>query len=58
MDDAQATDLNSAVGAVQRLQRVGGRVCCSKAAGVSPGGTAHSADLGGSSNDSTANVED
>ena len=42
----------------EALMRVGGRGGCVEALGVSPGGAASSADLGGSSKYSNENLED
>ena len=58
MDGAEASNLNSAIRANARLPRVGGRGGRGKAFGVSRGGTASSADLGGSSKYSNENFED
>ena len=58
MDGAQACHLYLAVGADVMPRRVGGRGGCVEAAGVSLGGTAPSADLGGSSKYSNENFED
>ena len=58
MDGAEASDRYSAFEANVKLQRVRGRGCCAEAAGVSLGGTASSADLGGSSKYSNENFED
>ena len=58
MDGAEASDLNSALRANARLVGVGGRGGRTAAWGVSPGETASSADLGGSSKYSNENFED
>jgi hypothetical protein len=58
MDGAEAGRLYSAIEARCRARRVGGRGGGRKALGVSPGGAAPSADLGGSSKYSNENFED
>ena len=58
MDGAEASDLNSALSVNARRLRVGGRGGRDAAWGVSPGETAPSADLGGSSKYSNENFED
>ena len=58
MDGAEASDLNSTLRANARRARVGGRGGRDAAGGASPGETAPSADLGGSSKYSNENFED
>lgn len=58
MDGAQACDRNSAGAASDRRRRVGGRGARRAALGAIPGETGSSADLGGSSNYSSENLED
>ncbi|KAK8659444.1 hypothetical protein V6N13_029645 [Hibiscus sabdariffa] len=57
MDGAEACDLYPAVGARTRPRRVGGHDGRRKTRGVSPGGAAVGADLGGSSKYSNENFE-
>ena len=57
MDGAQADDRCTTAGAIRWPLRVGGRGVCGEALGVSLGGTASSADLGGSSKYSNENFE-
>ena len=58
MDGAEAGHLYTAAGASARPRRVGGRGVRGAAQGASPGETATSADLGGSSKYSNENFED
>ena len=59
MDDAEATDLNSAIHFIfQRNECVGGRGRCERVSVVKRHETAPSADLGGSSKDSAGIAED
>jgi hypothetical protein len=58
MDGAQACYPYLAVGVETMPRRVGRRGGCDEALGVSPGRTAPSADLGGSSKYSNENFED
>jgi len=58
MDGAQARGRYTAAEAKLKLRRVGGRRARVEALGVSLGGTGSSADLGGSSEYSSENLED
>ena len=58
MDGAEASDLNSTISANAKRWWVGGREACDEVLDVSPGETAFSADLGGSSKYSNENFED
>jgi hypothetical protein len=58
MDNAQADDLYTTVGANAMRQRVGGRGDCEAVLDVSLNETVTSADLGGSSKYSNENFED